>query len=153
MTSDPGKPSERTAVASYGDYRLAQRAVDVLSDERFPVERVAIVGSGLKLVETVTGRLSWGRAALAGAMSGLWIGLLVGWFVAIFSDGSSWWVILLSGGLWGIAAGAAFGLATYAATGGKRDFVSHQELRADTYDVTVDSDHADAARTVLARLG
>jgi hypothetical protein len=153
MTSDPVQPSERTAVASYGDYRLAQRAVDFLSDERFPVERVTIVGSGLKLVETVTGRLSWGRAALAGAMSGLWIGLLVGWFVALFSDGSSWWVILLWGGLWGLAAGAAFAIAAYAATGGRRDFVSHQQLRADVYEVMVDSSHADAARAALARLG
>ena len=153
MTSDVGQPSERTVVASYGDYRLAQQAVDFLSDERFPVERVTIVGSGLKLVETVTGRLSWGRAVLAGAMTGLWIGLLVGWFVAVFSDGSSWWVILLSGGLWGVAAGAAFALAAYATTGGRRDFVSHQQLRADVYDVMVDSGHADAARTVLARLG
>jgi hypothetical protein len=153
MTSNVGQPGERTVVASYDDYRLAQRAVDFLSDERFPVERVTIVGSGLKLVETVTGRLSWGRAVLAGAMTGLWLGLLVGWFVAVFSDGSSWWVILLSGGLWGVAAGAAFALAAYAVTGGRRDFVSHQQLRADVYDVTVDSGHADAARTVLARLG
>jgi hypothetical protein len=153
MTTSASEPVERTSVASYGDYRQAQRAVDFLSDERFPVEHVTIVGSGLKLVETVTGRLSWGRAALAGAMSGLWIGLLVGWFVAIFSDGSSWWVILLSGALWGLAAGAAFGLATYAATRGRRDFISHQQLRADAYDVTVDPRHAEAARTLLGRLG
>ncbi|MGH9288472.1 MAG: general stress protein [Acidimicrobiales bacterium] len=153
MTTNAREPVERTVVASYSDYRQAQRAVDFLADERFPVEHVTIVGSGLKLVETVTGRLDWGRATLAGAMSGLWLGLLVGWFVAVFSDGSSWWVILLSGGLWGIAAGAAFGLAAYAVTGGRRDFVSHQALRADTYDVTVDSDHADTARTLLGRLG
>jgi hypothetical protein len=99
------EPVERTVVASYGDYRQAQRAVDFLADERIPVEHVTIVGSGLKVVETVTGRLSWGRAALAGPISGLWPGLLVGWFVAIFSD------------------------------------------------VTVDSGHADPARTVLGRLG
>jgi hypothetical protein len=153
MTTSASEPVERTVVASYGDYRQAQRAVDFLSDERFPVEHVTIVGSGLKLVETVTGRLGWGRAALAGATSGLWIGLLVGWFVAVFSDGSSWWVILLSGALWGLAAGVAFGLAMYAASRGQRDFVSHQSLRADTYDVTVGSDHADRARTVLERLG
>ncbi|MGH9229547.1 MAG: general stress protein [Acidimicrobiales bacterium] len=153
MATNAREPVERTVVASYGDYREAQRAVDFLSDERFPVEHVAIVGSGLKLVETVTGRLSWGRAALSGAMSGLWIGLLVGWFVAVFSDGSSWWVILLSGALWGLAAGVAFGVAMYAATRGRRDFISHQQLRADAYEVTVDSSHADTARTVLGRLG
>jgi hypothetical protein len=41
----------------------------------------------------------------------------------------------------------------YAMTGGRRDFVSHQQLHADVYDVTVDSGHADTARTVLGRLG
>jgi hypothetical protein len=101
MKTSVHEPVERTVVASYGDYRQAQRAVDFLADERIPVEHVTIVGSGLELVETVTGRLSWGRAALVGVISGLWPGLLVGWFVAIFSDGGSWWVILLSGGLRG----------------------------------------------------
>jgi hypothetical protein len=153
MASNAGEAVERTVIASYGDYRQAQRAVDFLADERFPVEHVMIVGSGLKLVETVTGRLTWGRAALAGVTSGLWLGLLVGWFVAVFSEGSSTWVIVLSGALWGIAAGVALSLAMYGVSRGQRDFVSHQQLRADAYDVTVDSRHADSARTVLGRLG
>jgi hypothetical protein len=153
MDADAGERAERTVVASYGDYGQAQRAVDFLSDEQFPVEHVTIVGSGLKLVETVKGRLSWGRAALAGAMSGLWFGLLVGLFVAIFSDGTAAWAIVLWGALWGLVAGATFGLAMYAATRGQRDFVSHQSLRADRYDVAVDPRHAEAAGTLLGRLG
>jgi hypothetical protein len=153
MATTASEPVERTVIASYGDYRQAQQAVDFLADEKFPVEHVTIVGSGLKLVETVTGRLTWGRAALAGVTSGLWLGLLVGWFVAVFSEGSSTWVIVLSGALWGIAAGVALSLGLYASTRGQRDFVSHQQLRADAYDVTVDSRHADNARSVLGRLG
>ncbi len=54
---------------SYPTYEGAQRAVDFLSDSKFPVERTAIIGSDLRMVETVLGRLTRGRAALAGAGS------------------------------------------------------------------------------------
>ena len=54
MATTASEPVERTVIASYGDYRQAQQAVDFLADEKFPVEHVTIVGSGLKLVETVT---------------------------------------------------------------------------------------------------
>ena len=42
-------------------YPEAERAVDKLSDSDFPVGRVAIVGTGLKLVEQVAGRTTTGR--------------------------------------------------------------------------------------------
>ena len=40
-----GGPLQRV-VASYGNYAEAQRAVDYLSDNSFPVEKVTIVGRG-----------------------------------------------------------------------------------------------------------
>jgi hypothetical protein len=64
-------------VARFDDYESAQQAVDRLSDDGFPVEKLDIVGSGLRLVERVTGRLTSSRAATAGALSGLWARLLV----------------------------------------------------------------------------
>jgi hypothetical protein len=45
-------------VARFDDYESAQRAVDRLSDDGFPVEKLDVVGSGLRLVERVTGRLT-----------------------------------------------------------------------------------------------
>lgn len=59
----------RQTVASYPTYAEAQRAVDYLSDQKFPVERAAIVAEGLRFVEQVTGRLNWGRALLNGAVA------------------------------------------------------------------------------------
>jgi hypothetical protein len=53
-------------VARFDDYGSAQQAVDRLSDDGFPVEKLDIVGSGVRLVEQVTGRLTTGRAAGAG---------------------------------------------------------------------------------------
>ena len=49
-------------VARFDDYQTAQRAVDRLSDDGFPVEQLDIVGSDVRLVERVTGRLTTGRA-------------------------------------------------------------------------------------------
>ena len=50
-------------IGSYPTYAKAQEAVDYLSDNQFPVENVTIIGTDLRLVEQVTGRLTRGRAA------------------------------------------------------------------------------------------
>jgi hypothetical protein len=71
-----GVPGPTMVVATYPDYPSAQRAVDYLSDNRFPVERTAIVGTDLRLVENVLGRLTTARAALAGAASGALFGAI-----------------------------------------------------------------------------
>jgi hypothetical protein len=68
------------------DYPSAQRAVDQLSDDGFPVEKLDIVGSDVRLVEQVTGRLTTGRASGAGALSGLWAGLLLGILLGLFTS-------------------------------------------------------------------
>ena len=71
-------------------YDEAQRAVDYLSDEQFPVQNCMIVGTELKQIERVTGRLTYGKAAVAGAaLSGLWFGLFVGLILLASSRNSS----------------------------------------------------------------
>ena len=67
----------RRTIATFSSYRDAEAAVDFLSDRRFPVERVAIVGQDLRTVEQVTGRVGYGRAALGGAAQGALLGLLM----------------------------------------------------------------------------
>ena len=44
MDSMQEQTNQRELVASYRTYAEAQRAVDFLSDQRFPVERLSIVG-------------------------------------------------------------------------------------------------------------
>ena len=61
------------SLAVYDDYAAAQKAVDFLSDKEFPVQNCMIVGTDLKQVERITGRLSSGKVALGGALSGLWL--------------------------------------------------------------------------------
>src|SRR5262245_16799865 len=82
-----GEPDAQpvVTVGTFTDYASAQRAVDYLSDNGFPVERAAMVGTDLRLVERVLGRMTTARAALAGAASGAWFGLLIGLLFGIFS--------------------------------------------------------------------
>ncbi|MGH8959073.1 MAG: general stress protein [Acidimicrobiia bacterium] len=143
--ASPGGAAEQERLASFATYAEAQRLVDRMSDEGFPVERVRIVGQGVRSIEQVTGRLTKGRAALAGAASGAWLGLLIGLLFGIFAVGPFWlWAMLISaalGALWG----ALFGFIAHSATGGMRDFSSVRTLEAERYDVFVDTTHAQQA--------
>lgn len=140
----------RELVGSYPDYAGAQGAVDHLSDEKFPVQHAAIVGSDLRMIELVTGRLNFGRAALAGAGGGAWFGLLIGLFLSLFSVATDVGLsLILWGLLFGAVAGLVFGVVGHAMSGGKRDFVSRQQIVASRYDVLVDSAHANQARGLL----
>lgn len=136
-------------VGSYPDYPSAQRAVDHLADNKFPVEHTAIIGTNLTLVETVLGRMTTGRAALAGAATGAWFGLFIGLLFGIFTLGN-WFGVIVAGLVIGAIWGAVFGAIAHALTGGKRDFTSASSLRASQYAVTVDAEFSDEARRLLA---
>jgi hypothetical protein len=115
----------RVVVASYDSYPEAQRAVDYLSDRRFPVERVAIVAEDLRLVEQVTGRMGYGQAALQGAGLGALIGLVFGFLLGLFSFFNPVVSALYLGIIWliyGAIIGLIVGLIGHALSGGRRDF-------------------------------
>ena len=142
--------TESSLLASYPDYGDAQRLVDRMSDDGFPVESVRIVGEGVRTVEQVTGRMTRGRAAVAGAVSGAWFGVLIGLLFGLFTAGAGWvWLLLISlaiGAFWG----AVFGFVAHWSTRGRRDFSSVMTLQAQRYEVHVDkAQAARAARYVL----
>jgi hypothetical protein len=149
-SDDPGSRATVT-VATFPNYALAQRAVDYLSDNQFPVQHTTIIGTDLRLVERVLGRMTIGRAALLGAGSGTWLGLLIGLVLGIFSS-SGWWRIVLTGLVLGALWGAVFGAFAHAMTGGQRDFASRSMITAGQYAVTVDAEFADQAQQLLNRL-
>lgn len=139
-------------VAGYDDYASAQRAVDRLSDDGFPVQHLDIIGSELRLVERVTGRLTKGRAAAAGAVSGAWFGLMIGLLLAVFTTGA-WFGLLLAGAAIGATWGALFGFLGHAATRGTRDFASTRTVVAMRYDIVARDGYVDAARSGLQLAG
>ncbi len=143
-------PAGRRVLRTYTQYSEAQRAVDYLSDNKFAVERTAIVARGLAMVEEVTGRLTWGTVILRGLGSGATTGLLIALFLGLFVVPEAFIPLIL----WSVAIGALIGailaVVGYAATGGKRDFASVGGMTADRYEVVCDQEVADEAESLLA---
>lgn len=147
------EPPTGLPVGSYPTYAEAQRAVDYLSDNEFPVENCTIVGNDLRLVERVTGRLTRGRVAAAGAIGGAWWGLFVGLLLVLFAPrDTSFWPLLVFGLLAGAVFGAITALIGYSFTGGQRDFTSTTSVVANSYDILCQHQHAEGARQLLAKL-
>lgn len=139
-------------LGEFPTYAGAEQVVDTLSDRGFPVEQVRIVGNGLRSVEYVTGRMTTGRAALAGAATGAWLGLLIGLLLALFSPGTAWLGVLLGSTALGAVWGGMLGFLAHLATRGRRDFSSIKGLEAEQYAVYVDASHADDAIRLAGRL-
>lgn len=133
-------------------YADAQKAVDYLSDEEFPVENCLIVGTDLKKVERVTGRLTTGRVAMAGAASGAWLGLLIGLLLGIFADEGGYLATVLTGLALGVVFGVIWGLIGYWATRGQRDFSSVTKVVATRYEVLVEHKLLARGQELLAKM-
>lgn len=148
----PTLPQGET-VASYGTYLEAQKAVDHLAENAFPVQQVTIVGSDLKMVERVLRRLSYPSAAIGGFASGAWFGLFVGVVLMLFSPSQVGAGLIISTVLFGGAFGLLFSIITYALSRGRRDFTSASQIVASTYSVLCAAEHAGRARQLLAPVG
>ncbi|NMH99802.1 glycine zipper family protein [Pseudonocardia sp. K10HN5] len=139
-------------MASFFSYAEAERAVDRLADLDFPVERVAIVGRDLQMVEQVTGKMTLLRAIWRGALSGAIPGVLIGWIFGLFN-----WInplisavlLALYGLIFGAIVGAIIGGIVYAVQRGERDFASVTMMQPQHYDLVVDEEVADEAARLL----
>jgi hypothetical protein len=136
----------------FDTYEEAQKAVDYLADKQFPVENVLIVGTDLKQLERVTGRLTRSKVAVGGAISGAWLGTFVGLIFALFAqDGFAFFRVLTT-----MAFGALFGLVWalvgYQVTGGNRDFMSISQVVATRYEVLTEHKHVARARELLTEM-
>ena len=140
-------------IGAYPTYARAQEAVDYLSDNEFEVQNMAIVGTELKTVERVTGRITRAKVAAAGAMSGLWMGLFVGLAFSIFGDGNELG-FLISTPIFGAIYGLIWSQIGFAAItrGGTRDFSSVSQVVATKYEVLVEHRFAERARELLANM-
>jgi hypothetical protein len=147
----PTQP-EGVEIASYSTYIEAQRAVDFLGEKGFAVQNVTIVGTGLRSIERVTGRMSYGRAAIAGAGSGAWFGLFVGLLMSMFGGaaGAQGGAVLIGVGL-GAGFGLLFSVLSYTITRRQRDFTSSSQIVAASYALLCIASVAVEARGILAQ--
>ncbi|WP_235954210.1 general stress protein [Actinomyces faecalis] len=141
-------------VASFSTYAEAQHAVDALSDEGFPVQHLAIIGTDLRQVENITGRMSWGRAIVSGAASGLWLGLFFGALLALVGPSQMGGAALIASAvIMGVVWGTLFQVIGYAMTRGKRDFTSTSAVIASRYSIIAAQHAPDAARALASLPG
>ncbi|MCW2658990.1 MAG: hypothetical protein JWP83_142 [Mycobacterium sp.] len=146
----PDAPA-RQAIATFDNYADAERTVDYLADQQFPVNRLAIVGRDPELVGQVTGHMNYGLAALRGATPGGLVGALIGWIVGLFN-----WIepsapaLAAYGLIFGAIGGAVLGLLVHALQRGRRDFHSISRLVPRCYDVVAGAGVADRAVQLLS---
>lgn len=136
------------SVAVYATYAEAQKAVDHLADNGFPVQNLCIVGTDLKQVERVLGRRTWGSVIAGGVVSGLGTGLLFA-LVLSFLPGYSMSSALVFGLAMGVMMGLLSAVMAQAATRGQRDFASVQAIVATRYEVLAEHKVIDQARQML----
>jgi hypothetical protein len=137
-------------LGTYDTYEEAQHVVDKLAKADFDVRQLSIIGSDLKTIERVTGKLTYGRSALAGAASGAWLGLFAGTLLFLFTATPNlpyaFAVILI-----GAAFGMLFGIVSYAVNRRRRDYTSTHQVIATSYQVIAPSGVIVRAQELLQR--
>ena len=138
-------------LGTYDTYFEAQAVVDRLAHGNLEVNQVSIVGSDLKTVERVTGKLTYGKAAGAGAASGAWLGLFFGLVLFIFTTSPNSLLYVGAAVIIGAGFGMLFGIVSYAINRRTRDFTSTHQVLASRYDIVIDPAQLIRAQEVLAR--
>ena len=125
-------------VADFTQYNEAVAYVEKLVANGFPAGFIAIVGTDVRTVERVRGRLSYARVALNGAITGSWLGLIFAFFfggTATESLGVS--SPLTAGIVMGAGLGMLFAVIRMSLAKSKRHFVSQSSVIALKYQVQV----------------
>lgn len=147
-----------SAVADFKNYADAVAYVERVILGEFPASSIAIVGTDLSTVERVRARISYGRVALNGAMTGVWLGLIFfilfgtapsttnpGTTVAVFNIGSA---ILVGAGF-----GMLFQVLRFSLSKNKRGFASSSQVVAKKYEVLVPSELLSEANSAYEKGG
>lgn len=139
-------------ISTYDHYVDAMQAVDRLVRANFPIGSVSILGNDVRSVERVTGKLSYGRVALMGALSGAYFGLFLGLLLFIFqpeNDGIGG--VFISAIVIGAGFGMLFGVLSYAMNRNRRDFSSVMQFVATRYDLITAPELVHEARAILSQ--
>jgi hypothetical protein len=148
----PSTLPEGEVVGQFKNYQEAVKAVEQLVENGFPARLISIIGSELKTVENLRGKLGYGRVALSGAVTGSWIGLFFG---LLFGATSTTEQVVITNLSAGIVIGAGIGMLLnvirFSLTKNKRSFISAQAVVAKKYDVIVPTGQlADAKKAIKA---
>ena len=133
-----------SVVADFSNYQEAVAYVERIILGEFPPNSIAIVGTNLRSVERVRARISYGKIAISGAATGLWLGLL---FYIVFgfgtnpaTDNPEPLFSIGSAVLVGAGLGMLFQVIRFSLSKTKRGFASTSQFVASKYEVQVPSD-------------
>lgn len=144
-------------IGDFPKYQDAVSFVNHLVEHDFPAQEISIVGNQLKTVERVRGKLSYARVALTGAVTGSWLGLLIGiLFGPALTVSESGEPVLVPGDLMGaVLIGAGIGMllnvVRFSLNSAKRTFLSTSAVMAESYEVVVPSALSGQARQAAAK--
>ncbi|WP_010206173.1 general stress protein [Salinibacterium sp. PAMC 21357] len=137
-------------LGSYDSYTDAQSVINQLAKAEFDIKNIAIVGRDLTTVEVVTARLSYGRAALGGAITGAWLGLFFGLITTILAPVTPQQVgIFFAAVLTGAGIGMIFGVVNYSMMRKRRDYAATSQLIADRYEIIISPERTAKAHSIL----
>jgi hypothetical protein len=144
------------ALGEFSSYQEASDLVDKLISGDFTASKISIIGKDPVLVERVRSRLGYGRVAISGAVTGLWLGVLVallaGTGVTTGADGQLDFVPQEFGAvaLVGAGIGMFVNILRFAFSKSKRGFLSSQMPIASRYQVIVPDEDAQQALKILS---
>jgi len=138
------------SLGTFTSYADAQRAVDALADQNFPVANIAIVGTDLKLVERVTGRKTWGTVFSQGLLSGLSTALMIALMLVLFT-GQDFFAIFVMALVIGTLIGVGFSAIGHLMSRGQRDFTSVSQTIPSKFEILCEHKVAAQARELLSR--
>ena len=152
----PGGPGDVLAgtvpVGTFAALGDVQDALARLADDGLSIDRATVVGTDLRLVEKVAGRMTVARAAGYGTVAGAWLGALIAAFAAIFTATSVGSVLsmLFGGIILGALFGAVFGAVGYRFAGPRDGITGNVTLVASRYELRTDPSTAAGLRERLA---
>jgi len=137
-------------LGTFENYPDAQDLVNTLVTNGVSAGALSIVGSDVTLVERVTGKIGYGRAALSSAISGSWLGAIAG-LVVVVLDPSGVLTPVFAGILIGAGVGMVVGMMVFTfSKSKKRVYRSMQQVIARSYRVIVESSEHQKATAALA---
>ena len=145
-------------VADFATHAEASTYVDLLVKNDFPPQAIAIIGSDLRTVERLRGKLTYARVALGGAATGSWIGLLYGLLfgaqptaatveAATVAEAGS----IVSAVVVGAGIGMLVNVLRFSMARNRRQYLSASSVIANRYDVIVPANLIDQAREAAAK--
>jgi hypothetical protein len=121
-------------------------------ENNFPARFVSIVGTDLKTVESIKGKLGYGRVSLSGALTGSWLGMFFGLIFGATGVGEE--SVLLTNVTAGVVIGAGIGMLInvirFSLTKNRRGFISGQMVVAKKYEVVVPTQELELAKKAVS---